>query len=104
MITTSAEELERPGEWLRAMLEGKRYGWLLDDAGSLAVAAYRVARARCRVQPMPTQIPTLAELCVAATSVAEGCGLAAPSMALMLDECDRAGLLVIAPVSRQRAA
>jgi hypothetical protein len=104
MITTSAEELERPGEWLRAVLEGRRYRWLLDDAGSVAVAAYRVARARCRVQPMPTPIPTLAELCVAARSVAEGCGLAEPPTALMLDECDRAGLIVIAPVSRQRAA
>ena len=104
MITTSAEELERPGEWLRAMFEGRRYRWLLEDAGSVTVAAYRLARARCRIQPMPTPIPTLAELCVAVRSVAEGCGLSEPPMALMLDECDRAGLLVIAPVSRPRAA
>jgi hypothetical protein len=104
MITTSVEELERPGEWLRAVSEGRRYRWLLEEAGSLAVAAYRVARARCRVQPMPTPIPTLAELCVAARSVAEGCGMAEPPVALMLDDCDRAGLLVIAPVTRPRAA
>ena len=104
MITTSAEELERPSEWLRAVLEGRLYRWLLEDAGSLTVAAYRLARARCRVQPMPTPIPTLAELCVAARRVADGCGMLAPPVALMLDECDRAGLLVIAPVSRPRAA
>jgi hypothetical protein len=104
MITTSVEELERPGEWLRAVLEGRRYRWLLDDAGSVAVAAYRLARARCRVQPMPTPIPTVAELCVAARSVAEGCGLAEPPLALMLDECDRACLLVIAPVRPRHAA
>ena len=104
MITTSAEELERPGEWLRAVLEGRHYRWLLEDAGSLAVAAYRLARARCRIQPMPTPIPTLAELCVAARRMAEGCGLSQPPVALILDECDRAGLLVIAPASRPRAA
>jgi hypothetical protein len=104
MITTSAEEQERPGEWLRGVLEGRHYRWLLEDAGSVSVAAYRLARALCRVQPMPTPIPTLAELCAAARRVAEGCALPLPPVALMLDECDRAGLLVIAPVSRARAA
>jgi hypothetical protein len=104
MITTSTEELERPGEWLRSVLEGRRYRWLLDDAGSLTVAAFRLARARCRIQPMPMPVPTLSELCVAAHRVAEGCALAPPPVALMLDECERLGLLVIAPVRARRAA
>jgi hypothetical protein len=104
MITTSTEELERPGEWLRAVFEGRRYRWLLEDAGSVTVAAYRMARARCRIQPMPMPVPTLSELCVAARRIAEGCALAPPPVALMLDECDRLGLLVIAPVRPQHAA
>ncbi len=104
MITTSTEELERPGEWLRAVLEGRQYRWLLEDSGSVTVAAYRLARARCRIQPMPMPLPTLAELCVAARRIAEGCALAAPPVALMVDECERLDLLVIAPVRAQHAA
>jgi hypothetical protein len=104
MITTNTEELERPGEWLRAVFEGRQYRWLLEDAGSLTVAAYRLARARCRIQPMPMPLPTLAELSVAAGRIAEGCGIAPPPVALMLDECERLGLLVIAPVRPRRAA
>jgi len=103
MITTSTEELERPTEWLRAVTEGQKYCWLLDDAGSLAVAAYRLARARCRIQPVPSAIPTLTELGSAAKLIAESCGEPIPVTALLIDACERAGLLVIAPVRRRAA-
>jgi hypothetical protein len=103
MITTSTEELERPTEWLRAMVEGRRYRWLLEDAGSFAIAAYRLARARCRIQPVPNGIPTLTELCAAARVLSESSGETMPSVSLMLDACDRAGLLVIAPLRRRAA-
>ncbi len=102
----NTEELERPTEWLRSLQEGRRqYRWLLEDAGSLALAAYRLARARCRIQPVPSAIPTLQEVGAAArfirrhTAPANG----VPCDSLLLAECEAAGLAVIAPVSRDAA-
>ena len=99
------EEIERPTEWLRGLEEGRRdYHWLLRDAGGLARAAYRLACARCRVQPVPSRVPTERELCAAARTIALGTGARdIPQPTLLLAECDFAGLPVIAPLSREAA-
>lgn len=103
-MTRNTEETERPTEWLRSLQEGRRaYRWLLEDAGSVAVAAYRLARARCRVQPVPTPVPTVAELCAAARRIQQTTGGALPCAALLIDECEAVGLQVIAPLSRHAA-
>lgn len=106
MITTvSFEESERPTEWLRALREDpRRFSLLVSDSGSLARAAWRLARARCAVQSVPTKIPTLRELFAASRELAERLGQPCPHPTLIGDECERAGLEVISPLSRSRAA
>jgi hypothetical protein len=96
----STAERERPAEWLDALRDEGGYGRLLADAGSLAVAAHRVACALCRTQAMPSALPTLRELEVAARLVAGACGLSAPSGRVLLQTCDLAGLDVIEPLER----
>jgi len=96
-------EHERPTEWLRALSEGRLYRWLVDDAGNMAVAAYRLARARCRVQPVPTEIPTLREVIAAARAIEAACGEALPLAGDIAGECEARGLIVIAPLSRRAA-
>jgi hypothetical protein len=94
------EEHDRPSEWLRALLEGRRsYRWLVDDSRGLAIAAYRVARARCRVQPAGVALPTVTEYYAAARQI-EGAieGRAGFKLPLLLDECERSGLTVIRPL------
>src|SRR5262245_48948728 len=96
-------EQERPTEWLRALSEGRLYRWLLEDAGNMSVAAYRLARARCRIQPVPTAIPTLREVIAAARFLEGACGEALPPALDVADECEARGLMVIAPVRRRAA-
>jgi len=100
------EELERPAEWLRRFAEdASRYRWLLADAGSLAVAAHRLASARCRVQAMPASVPTLLELRTAADDVTAGAGLPrAEHVGVLVADCVLAGLPVILPPSYDSAA
>jgi hypothetical protein len=101
------EEIERPTEWLRALMEGRRpYRSLLEDCGSLAIAAYRLARARCRIQPVASLVPTAAELCVAAAQLVEATGseYPIPPVVVLVDECEQCGLPVIAPVTRAASA
>src|SRR5688572_26662752 len=93
------EEMERPTEWLRRLSENRGlYRQLLDHAGSLAHAAYRLARARCRIQPVPSAVPTIAELRVAAHEIARFAGLA-PRLYIgqIVADCEIAGLPVIVP-------
>jgi len=104
-MRTNTEEIERPTEWLRSLQEGRLdYHWLLRDAGGLAAAAYRLACARCRVQPVPTRVPTARELYAAARTIARGIGQRdVPRPAMLAAECDFAGLPVIAPLSQNAA-
>jgi len=108
MLTTSrinpTLEQDRPTEWLRALIEGKLYRWLVDDAGSMAVAAYRLSRARGRVQPMPNTVPTLREVLAAAREIHQACGVAIPATLLLVDECEHRGLPLIAPIGTPVAA
>jgi hypothetical protein len=102
----NTEEARRPVEWLIGFdHDPSRYAALLRDSGSLAAAAYRLALARCRVQPMPSAVPTTAELWAAARRIA----LRVPEADLMsrerlLMECEEQELEVIAPMSARNAA
>jgi hypothetical protein len=103
-LTQSSEERERPHEWLRSLTESPvGLAWLLGDSASLGVAAYRLARAVGRIQPVANHVPTSTELWAAARRIAVAAGGNAPSHAVLLDECRLAGLLVIAPLSRRAA-
>lgn len=102
-MARNTEETERPTEWLRRLQEDDgRYRILLNEAGSLPVAAYRLARARCRVQPVPTFVPTVTELMAAARDVWRRAGptLPEPILSLVLSECELLGLPVIGPMPR----
>lgn len=105
MVHATTEELERPTEWLRRLAENRAlYEKLLQSAGSLALAAYRLARARCRAQSVGMAVPTLAELRVAADEIARYTGLRVrchPDQ--LLADCEHAGVPVIAPLSASAA-
>ena len=96
----SERQIHRAGapiEWLFSVLadrEGHRR--LLDESGRMAIAAFRLARARCKTAAIPTDVPTTHELRGAAREIARRTGLdRVPSLGDMVAECEAAGLLVI---------
>jgi hypothetical protein len=105
MIITTTEEMERPTEWLRRLAENRAlYRQLLEHAGSLAVAAYRLARARCRIQPVPNLVPTVAELRVAANEICRYVGVRTTFHAgQLVSDCAEVGLTVIVPINASAA-
>ncbi|HVU02804.1 MAG TPA: hypothetical protein VHE30_13685 [Polyangiaceae bacterium] len=103
MPNSATEELERPAEWLDGMLLPGRLQKLGEEAGGVPIAAYRLARARCCVTAVPTTVPTLREVAVAARAVSDECGVSPPSDGLLLDACTLAGLVVIEPMNRRAA-
>lgn len=99
----NTEETERPTEWLRRLQEDSaRYAQLISDSGSLSFAAYRLASARCRVQPVPALVPTATELMTAARELARRVNpiLPEPILPLLLADCEFAGLAVISPIPK----
>jgi hypothetical protein len=97
----TVEEFERPSEWLRRIQEDRSaYTLLVSESGGLACAAYRVARARGRVQPVSNGVPTLRELLAAAREIALNTAdeLGIVKASLLLGDCEQAGLPVIAPL------
>lgn len=105
MKIVTSEEVERPTEWLRHLAENRvMYEKLLHSAGSLALAAYRLAVARCRVQSVSAAVPTLAELRVAADEISRYVGLRSrcPTAQLVAD-CEHAGMPVIVPLNASAA-
>ena len=101
----ATDELERPTEWLRRLAENRAlYRQLLEHAGCLAVAAYRLARARCRTQPVPMHLPTSAELRVAADEISRYVGLRTTlRLGQLVADCEHAGLTVIVPLNASAA-
>ena len=87
-----------PTEWLLSLAQ-RRDGHhdLLTDTGSLAVAAWRLAHARCRAAEIATEVPSTIELRGAAREIARRCGLGdhVPSSSALARDCAMAGLLVI---------
>jgi hypothetical protein len=98
-IPRNAEQ-ERPAEWLEALQDDGGYEWLLADAGSLAVAAHRLARALCRTRSLPMALPTVRELEAAARAIAETCGLPVTSTRNLVETCEDAELVVIEPLDK----
>lgn len=95
------EELERPTEWLRRLQEEPaRYGALLEESGSIARAAYRLACARCRAAAVSTPVPTERELHAAALEVAARAETPPPPpAALVARECETDRSAVITPLA-----
>jgi hypothetical protein len=96
MKSRCTEEAHRPAEWLLRFEENRhRYLELLEESGSLAVAAYRLARARCRVQPVSCAVPTSSELWSAARRIATHTGTLpdTPSGSRLMEECESKGLV-----------
>lgn len=93
----AAHRAGAPIEWLFSVLadrEGHRR--LLDESGSVAIAAFRLAWARCKTGVTPTDVPTTHELRGAAREIARHTGLPRlPNLGDMVAECEAAGLLVI---------
>lgn len=100
----SFDETERPTEWLR-QLEHQivSYEQLVSESGGLALAAYRVARARCRVRAMGICVPTQRELAAAARQIADRTPMATcrTEAELLARECEDAGFRVITPIPPQ---
>lgn len=86
-----------PIEWLRGLDEGPNgYQELLREAGSLSVAAWRLARARAEVWGVPGA-PNRRELHAAAGLIAQRTGAARAILASshLVSECEAEGLLVV---------
>lgn len=102
---TFADDRERararagaPIEWLLSVLsERDGHRRLLEESGSLALAAFRLAWARCKTSETPTDVPSTRELRGAAREIARRTGLGdrVPSLGDLVRECEAAGLMVI---------
>lgn len=102
----SFDETERPTELLRKLEEHQiTYSELVVESGGLAVAAYRIARARCRTGSVPSTVPTLRELAAAATEILNHATLTGfvPDATILASECEQLGLIVIPPLNRRVA-
>ena len=103
----STEESDRPAEWLRRFDEDAgRYHALERESEGLAIAAYRLARASCRVQPLPSGVPTHTELWAAARRITLRVTVpyAVACKTRLAAECEARGLPVIGPPVPRRAA
>lgn len=97
-------EIHRPSEWLRHLVETRgAYAALLHHSGSLARAAYRLARARCRTHSLPMNLPTARELGAAAADLCRQLDRERPCPLALARECEQLGLGVILPLSRAAA-
>jgi len=102
----SKEELERPVEWLRRLQEEpRRYGHLVEETGSLVLAAHRLASARCRAGARWASVPTGTELHAAAREIQRHVPSIehVPASDILADDCDALGVPVIPPKSDRAA-
>jgi hypothetical protein len=87
-----------PNEWL-LFWAGHRdaHQALMRDAGSLVLAAWRLAWARCRTSDVASTVPSMREVRGAAREIARRSGIedTVPSATQIARECADAGLLVI---------
>jgi hypothetical protein len=75
-MLSSRVEHDYPTEWLHWLAhEAGAYQLLVADAGGLAGAAYRLARAGCRAEDALRETPTLLELQAAALTIARELGV-----------------------------
>ena len=93
----AAHRAGAPIEWLFTVIADPHgHRRLLDESGSMAIAAFRLARARCKTAAVPSDVPSTHELRGAAREIARRSGVGrVPSLADMVAECEAAGHLVI---------
>lgn len=85
-----------PLEWLLTLSGSASFERLVSEAGSLAVAAWHLARARCLTREHATSVPSAIELRGAAREIALKTGRhAVMSAAALAHECETAGLPVL---------
>ncbi|MFW6052051.1 MAG: hypothetical protein ACODAU_12815 [Myxococcota bacterium] len=87
-----------PIEWLEGLKQKPEgYRALLEEAGSLSAAAWRLARARCQAWHRPTNVPSSTEVRAAAQELAGRLRLAqrVPPSNMLASECESMGLLVL---------
>ena len=87
-----------PSIWLQTLIEDTRaYQKLLDESGTLYVAAYRLAKAKCMTSEHSTAVPTRIEVRVAAREIVARVGrnLRIPSSADLASELEADGFAVM---------
>jgi len=87
-----------PIQWLMELeTHHNGYRTLLDETGSLAAAAYRLAEAWCQVRPVSTKVPTRVEVEAAAKRIADRAGWRGyvPNASMLALDCEAEGLLVL---------
>jgi hypothetical protein len=92
------EELTSPAEWLRRFADEQGgYARLVNDSGGAARAAYRLARARCRVESTTNSEPTVEDLQAAHRLLAPrvGRGGALPITSVLASDADISGLYAV---------
>lgn len=87
----------RPVEWLLEMTTSEAgYARLLDHAGGLAAASWRLAKAKCEVQEHATSVPTRMDVRAAARELARQLGLGdIPPSGVLRERCEALGLPVL---------
>jgi len=94
-MARAQEELKNPEVWLRRLADDRDgYQRLISESGGRARAAYRLARARCRIEWGASASPTLEDLQEAARLLAArvGHGGALPITSVLARDSDPAGL------------
>jgi len=97
-VSSDGRKAMKSIEWLNHLLERpERYRALLDEAGSFAAAAWRIAQARCRAREFSGEVPTRAELRAAAYELNRRVDAhpRLPTGQVLGAECEALGLLVI---------
>ena len=97
-MARAQEELKNPEAWLRRLAEERGgYQRLIHESGGRARAAYRLARARCRVESAAAPSPTLEDLQAAARLLAArvGHGGALPITSVLARDSDSSGLYAV---------
>lgn len=84
--------------WLEGLRQSRtRYRTLLEESGSMAVAAHRLARAKCQTWMFPSNVPNGREVHAAAWEIAEQLGLTreVPPPRVLATQCRELGLDLI---------
>lgn len=81
--------------WLEGVRESRSgYRVLLAESGCLALAAHRLARAKCQTWMFPSDVPNVREVHAAAYEIAEQLGLTRelPPQRVLATQCRELGL------------
>lgn len=85
-------------EWLIGIQQGRSgYRALLEETGCLAIAAHRLAQAKCQVWMFPTSVPNAREVHAAAFEIAERLGMTRelPPAGALATQCRELGLALL---------